>query len=144
MASGTPRKASVRRMAGKQLLGTVRQHSVVTDRPVDEGGTDTGCTSGEVLLLAIGSCSAGSLRNFFEARGVPCAHLSVDVFFEPCANAGGRDRIVIEVNNPGGGPDRIDAGAIRSAATAGAVTSRIKLGSEVEVRIAGASAAGGP
>lgn len=138
MAAGTPqRKVSVRSTGGKQLLGTARQHTLITDRPVTEGGTDAGCTSGEVLLLAIGSCSAGSLRNFFEARGVPWAKLGVEVCFEAHAHSASRERIVITVDNPDAAASGIERAAIAAAATAGAVTSRLALGSEIEVRVLG-------
>ena len=76
-----PTRVTVRHVEGKQLLGIARHHAVVTDRPAEEGGGDTGCTSGELLLVAIGSCSAGSLRKFFEQRGTPCSDLSVEVCF---------------------------------------------------------------
>ena len=46
MSRGTRPGVTVRQVEGKQLLGTARTHAVVADRPVDEGGTDTGFTSG--------------------------------------------------------------------------------------------------
>lgn len=122
-------------LEGKQLLGTARTRAVVTDRPFEEGGTDAGFTSGEMLLLAIGSCSAGSLRNHLAARGTPCRDLAVEVFFEPSGAAGARERIVIALDLD----ERFyrdDPERIAAAATCGGVTSRVKLGSEVEVRFA--------
>ena len=126
------RKVTVRRITGKQLLGTARHHAVVTDRPDTEAGTDIGCTSGELLLLAIGSCSMGGMRRYFEERGEPCEDLHADVFFEPQENR--RDRIVIAVHLD---PQchTVDAQALTVAASSGAVVSRMKLGSDVEVRI---------
>lgn len=128
-------KVTVRDLGGKQLLGTARHHAVVTDRTRDEGGSDTGCTSGELLLLAIASCSAGSLRAFFEQRGAPCGNLKVDVYFEPAAVPDRRDRIVIapRLDERARG---LDTAAIRSAVMSGGVVSRMNLGSDVEVRIA--------
>ena len=133
------RKVNVRRLAGKQLLGTTRHHAVVTDRTLEEGGTDIGCTSGELLLLAIGSCSMGGLRRLFEERGVPCQNLSVDVFFEPQQDLRQRDHIVISINVDHD-PIGVDTETIKAAATSGGVTSRMTLGSEVDVRIANARA----
>ncbi len=67
-------KASVVMLSGTQLLGTARSRTVVTDRPLDEGGTDVGFTSGEMLLLAIGSCaSSGGLRRHFAEKAYPAA-----------------------------------------------------------------------
>ena len=128
------RRVTVRRIGAKQLLGTARHHAVITDRTVEAGGTDIGCTSGELLLLAIGSCCMGGLRQYFESAGEPCSNLSVDVFFEPHENPQQRDRIVICVK-PDPQSRSFDVDALTRAATAGGVTGRIALGSDVQVRI---------
>jgi len=122
----------IRQLNGKQLLGCARTHSVVTDRPYEQGGTDIGFTSGELLLVAIGSCATGSLRNYLEMRGTSCEGIAADVFFEPTV-PGARDRIVIDLNVSA---SVLKAGvdAIRTAVTSGGVTSRVKLGSEIDVR----------
>ncbi|MFN7085649.1 MAG: OsmC family protein [Burkholderiales bacterium] len=125
-------RVTVRQIGGKQLLGSARSHSIVTDRPFEQGGTDLGFTSGEMLLLAIGSCAAGSLRNYFEVRGAPCQRIRADVFFEPTV-PGARDRVVIELELPESAL-AVGAEAIRNAALSGGVASRVRLGSEIDVR----------
>lgn len=91
--------------------------------------------SGELLLLAIGSCSMDVLLRFFRERGISGKNISVDVFFEKHASATQRDRIVISIN---GDNDllSIDAEMIKAVAISGGVTSRMKLGSNIDVRIA--------
>jgi uncharacterized OsmC-like protein len=125
---------TVRRVAGKQLEATVRGHTVRTDRPREDGGTDTGCTSGELLLMAMGSCATGSLRNFLEERGAPVGGLVAALAFEPSPTAGAPDRIVVAVKLPAGAAGVTDA-EIAQAALAGRVVSRVRLGSEIEIRI---------
>jgi uncharacterized OsmC-like protein len=129
------RKVTVRCLAGKQRLGIARNHAVVTDRTLDGGGTDLGCTSGELLLLAIGSCSIGGIRSYLEECGVAPGNLSVEVGFEPHPDSRRRDRIVIVVNVDSAS-GALDAAAIRAAATSGRVSSRINAESDLEVRIA--------
>lgn len=123
-------------LEGKRLVGTARHHTVITDRPREEGGGDAGCSSGELLLMAIGSCATGSLRSFLEGHGRRLSSLSVEVAFEPSRKAGARDRIVITL---GVDPDTLGfpPHTIAEAATSGGVNSRMKLGSEIEVRFAG-------
>ena len=77
----------------------------------------------------------GALRRLFEERGVSCQNLSVDVFFEPRQDPRQRDRIVISINVDHD-PVGVDAETIKAVATSGGVTSRMTLGSEVDVRIA--------
>jgi len=128
-------KVNVRQVTGKQLLGTARHHAVVTDRPTEENGTDVGCTSGELLLLAIGSCGMAGLRRLFESKNMPYRDFSVDVFFEPHDVPQQRDRIVMSINMNHDLSD-VDFDAIRTAAISGGVTSRMLLGSEMDIRIA--------
>lgn len=140
MSAETRPGVRVRQLDGKRLLGIARNHAVVTDRPVADGGSDTGFTSGEMLLIAIGSCCTGSLRTYLQTQGQPARDLEVSVHFEPSASGGERDCIVITLGVdpgacPGGDPERL-----KLAATSGGVTSRLKLGSEIEVRFAGEAA----
>ena len=128
-------KASVIMLSGTQLLGTARSRTVVTDRPLDEGGTDAGFTSGEMLLLAIGSCASGGLRRHFAESGTPCCNLRTDVRFDAPTAPGRRDCIVIDLT--------LDAALctdrqrIRAAALSGGVTSRLASASDIDVRVNG-------
>lgn len=128
-------RAKIRQLAGKQLLCTARNRALVTDRPIESGGTDLGYTSGELLLLAIGSCATGGLRIFFESKGLQPQDMVTEVFFEPTV-PGERDRIVIELAL---NEELLQAGAdeIKAAATSGRVASRVNLGSVIDVRFAG-------
>ncbi len=123
----------VRPIGGKQLLGTAGRHSVVTDRKIADGGTDAGCTSGELLLLAMASCATGSIRNALAADGLSADDMRVEVELAAPRQPGRRDGILITVVLP----ERLLAGrteAIADAATSGGVVSRVRLGSDVEVR----------
>jgi uncharacterized OsmC-like protein len=124
---------SVKRMQGKQLLCQAGRHTLVTDRKPADGGADAGCTSGELLLLAAGSCACGSVRNYLEARGLAAAELAVTVDFQPSPTPGARDMIVIALKLPGKTP-REEIDTIKAAALSGGVVSRLALGSEIEVR----------
>lgn len=126
---------TTRCIAGKQLLGVARHHAVLTDRTREKGGSDIGCTSGELLLLAIASCAAGGLRNHIEAQGHTPEALRVTAFFEAPPDPGARDRIVLSIAL-GTLADRVDPDAIRTAAVSGGVTSRIHADCGLEVRIA--------
>ncbi len=122
-----------RPVAGKKLIGTAGRHQVVTDRKPEDGGTDAGCTSGELLLLAMASCATGSVRTALTARALPKDDIRVEVELVPPKQAAARDGIQITVFLP---QAVLDAGRepIIEAATAGGVVSRVKLGSDIEVR----------
>lgn len=123
----------VRPLDQRRLLGVAGRHAVVTDRKIEDGGSDVGCTSGELLLLAIGSCATGSLRNFLWGCGLAADRLEVNVDLEASPTPGERDAIAIDIKLPAEILDgRTDE--ITSAAQSGRVVSRIRLGSRVVVR----------
>jgi len=126
---------TVVRLEGKRLLCRAGRHEIVTDRKPDEGGTDSGCTSGELLLLAIGSCATGSLRNFLDQAGLPSAPLEVEVAFVASPRPGERDAIRILARLADGIPDGRIAD-VKAAALSGGVASRVRLGSAIEVEVA--------
>jgi hypothetical protein len=122
----------IRPIAGKKLLGSAGRHSVVTDRKVADGGTDAGCTSGELLLLAMASCATGSIRNALTGINLGPDDIRVEVNLVPPETPGARDGILITVYLP---QPVLTAGLdpIVTAAVSGGVVSRIKLGSDVAV-----------
>lgn len=122
-----------RPVAGRKLVGTAGRHTVVTDRKVADGGGDAGCTSGELLLLAMASCATGSVRKALAARALPNDAIRVDVDLAPPKRDGARDAILITVRLPQAVLDAGQAPVIE-AATAGGVVSRLKLGSDIDVR----------
>ena len=127
-------RAHIKRMDGRKLRCRIGQHVIITDRKTVDGGTDAGCTSGELLLVSIGSCAAGSTRGCLQERGLPSDDLAVEVGLKPAASAGSRDIIVIEVFVSADIPKH-DMLLIENAALSGGVVSRLALGSEIEVLV---------
>ena len=124
-----PSAIRVDRMAGRTFRCLARGHEIVTDRPAAEGGTDRGATSGELLLMAIGSCAAGSVRRLLAERDA--ADFCVGVALAEGAADGPRPiRISLELP---AGLTSAEIEAARRAALSGGVVSRIALGSEIEV-----------
>jgi uncharacterized OsmC-like protein len=120
-------------IAGKKLLGVAGRHTVITDRKVEDGGTDAGCTSSDLLLLAIASCATGSIRNSPAGRGLNENDIRVEVDFVAPQQPAERDDIRISVYVPRA-VAQVQGGQIVTAATAGRVVSRVKLGSQIEAR----------
>lgn len=58
----------------------MRNHFVVTDVPVSDGGEDTAPTPVEYLLTAIGGCVAITLRMYAARRSWDVGEITVNVF----------------------------------------------------------------
>jgi putative redox protein len=57
----------------------VGRHRLVADEPESSGGTDAGPTPMGLLLAALSSCTAITLRMYAERKGWPLTGLDVDV-----------------------------------------------------------------
>jgi putative redox protein len=70
--------AHARSKAGYAVAVRARAHSVVADEPAAQGGTDTGPTAMELLLGALASCTAVTLRMYAERKGWDLGEVRVD------------------------------------------------------------------
>jgi putative redox protein len=70
--------AHARSKAGYAVTLRARAHSVAVDEPVAAGGTDTGATAMELLLGALASCTAVTLRMYAERKGWDLGEVRVD------------------------------------------------------------------
>lgn len=117
----------------KTLLGRARDHHVVTDRPIGSGGLNKGCTSGELLLLAVGSCVAGNVARRAAELALPLQDLKVDVAVAESGDHLAYQPIeaVVEIRGDLSGNALAE---LREAAGSGRVTGRLRQGTEVHIR----------
>jgi putative redox protein len=91
----------VRCLGAEKFEITGRSHKVLSDQPVENGGTDSAMTPPELFLSALGACSAYYAEEYLRARGLPDEELEIRI----AAEKGGRPvRIVslrIDVIAPG-------------------------------------------
>lgn len=70
----------------------VGHHHWVADEPVDLGGGDTGPAPDEILLSALGACTAITLRMYAERKQWPLEGVEVEVAYAER----GKDKTVIQ------------------------------------------------
>lgn len=114
------------------MRGYAGRHIVTMDRKVEDGGADAGCTSGELLLLAVGSCAAGSTRRFLEDRGIDCLNLTLRVRYGPSPSGGAQNAIVVDLSLAEGIPEHLMA-QLRDAILDGGVVGRLRRGTEFKI-----------
>jgi uncharacterized OsmC-like protein len=86
----------VRSQAGLTQSIDIRGHHLIADEPTDEGGLDLGPNPYELLLSALGACTAMTVRMYAQRKGWPLESIEVAlqherVHAEDCANCDTRD-----------------------------------------------------
>jgi putative redox protein len=86
----------VRSLPGLAQTISIRDHQLIADEPVADGGTDTGPNPYELLLAALGACTAMTVRLYAKRKGWPLEGVEVSlsherVHVEDCANCETRD-----------------------------------------------------
>lgn len=125
----------------RTLLGRARQHSVLTDRPGDFGGHDRGCTSGELMLLAIGSCVVGNIARCAAERDIMLQYLHAEVSVADTPDDGSYGPVDVMVELTAELSDD-DLAALRVAARSGRVTGRVSRNTEIRIRLEPVASAG--
>jgi putative redox protein len=67
---------------GYQTTITMRNHTILTDEPVDAGGTDLGPMPMEAFIGSLGACIAVTTRAYAERKQWPLKGISVEVDME--------------------------------------------------------------
>ena len=67
---------------GYRTAINIRQHTVIADELVQDGGTDTGPTPMEILLGTVGACVAVTTRAYAQRKNWPLEGVTVELSTE--------------------------------------------------------------
>ncbi len=61
---------------------TAGKHTLIADEPLRAGGTDEGLSPYELLLAAVGACTAMTLKMYIERKKLPISEVEVLLTFD--------------------------------------------------------------
>jgi putative redox protein len=92
-------KATATRTGTYKHTVQVRQHQLLADEPLEEGGDDSAPSPQELLAASLASCTAITMEMYAQRKGWQLGDVSVDVDYEP-AQRGSPTRFTMVVNFP--------------------------------------------
>jgi len=90
-----------------------RGHRVISDQPADNGGTNSGMTPPELLLVSLGTCAGFYAAQYLKNRSLPAEGLKIKVTADKAMQPARLGRFQIEVTAPGLEPQH-QAGILRA------------------------------
>ena len=94
------RRVRVDYEAGDRFRIAVRQHTIIVDQPVSDGGEDTAPTPTELLIASLASCVAFYARRFAARHDIPTNGLAVTADFSMASNPARVGEIALQLHVP--------------------------------------------
>lgn len=120
---------------GYQVEIAAGGHAIVADEPASRGGVDSGPAPYDLLLAALGACTAITLRMYADRHDWPITSLDIDLRIVASAE-GNRIARVLHIT----GPDDAAKARMAEIAERTPVTLTIKSGMAIDTSLAGAGA----
>jgi putative redox protein len=74
-----PRVTTHQPSTGFSTMLTARQHTLIADEPLENGGSDAGPQPFELLLASLGACTSITLRMYARRKDWPAGDIDVDL-----------------------------------------------------------------
>ena len=106
-------EVTIQHLGDVKFEASTRGHRVICDQPADNGGSDTGMTPPEYLLVSLGTCAGFYAAQYMKARSLAHESLEVKVSAEKATLPARLGQFRIEVVVPGLDPQH-QAGILRA------------------------------
>lgn len=91
----------VEHLGAMQFQIKAREHTIVCDQPVENGGFDEGMTPPELLLASLGSCAGFYAAQYMKKHGLAREGVVVRVTAEKAKDPARMDNFRLELQVPG-------------------------------------------
>jgi uncharacterized OsmC-like protein len=106
-------EVTIQHLGEVKFEASARGHRVTCEQPPDNGGSDTGMTPPEYLLVSLGTCAGFYAAQYMKVRSLAHQSLKVKVSAEKATQPARLEQFRIEVIVPGLDPQH-QAGVLRA------------------------------
>ncbi len=100
---------------GKVVTAHTHGHSIKTDQPVDNGGTNSAPSPFEIYLASIGTCAGIYVKSFCDNRQIPTGGIKIMQRTEYSKETGLPVNITLDIKVPSDFPEKYKASLIHVA-----------------------------
>jgi ribosomal protein S12 methylthiotransferase accessory factor len=100
---------------GKIITAHTHGHSIKTDQPVDNGGTNTAPAPFDIFLASIGTCAGIYVKSFCDNRNIPTEGIKIIQTQEWNQETGLPTAVKIDIKVPEGFPEKYKASLVHVA-----------------------------
>lgn len=100
---------------GKVITAHLNGHKIVTDQPINGGGTNTAPSPFELFLASIGTCAGIYVKGFCDQRGIPADNIKIIQSMEYDRATGLPSDIKIDIQLPADFPEMYKEAVIKVA-----------------------------
>jgi len=100
---------------GKIITAHTHGHSIITDQPVDNGGTNTAPAPFDIFLASIGTCAGIYVKSFCDNRNIPTEGIKIIQTQEWNQETGLPTAVKIDIKVPEGFPEKYKASLVHVA-----------------------------
>lgn len=93
-------RVHIRQLENVKFAIQAREHTVLSDQPVDNGGSDEGMTPPELMLASLGSCAAFYAVQYLKTRNLMASGVEVTVHAEKLKSPSRLGHFQIDVTCP--------------------------------------------
>ncbi|MBI5657031.1 MAG: OsmC family protein [Geobacter sp.] len=108
----------IRLHGANKISAEFDSYQVVTDQPVEAGGTGSAPTPFQLFLASLGTCAGVYVGAFCEQRGIPTEEITIHQTMEFTESADGKQRLAkvgLEIRVPPEFPEKYHNALVKSA-----------------------------
>ena len=100
---------------GKKVEALFDDYTVITDQPIDDGGSGSAPSPFDLFLVSIGTCTGYYVLSFCQKNNIPIDNISLTARFQRNPGTHLVENILIDIYVPRGFPEKYQKAVLKAA-----------------------------